>query len=218
VAVRTYFSFSICYSIKGVSKCTKCRQFKRFQILFLASQASDVVRSCILWLITTAVVRADLSQFFRSGQAILDRFGLWLDSPFAHLPIQNICQVISMSTARVCPSVAPMHRILRSIQYCPANLLAAGVSMYRVLPSDVSLEDIKREATNLLYRLRQRDETGLRRYYSFDPFAGMFEPRIDEAQYVIAREYGYASWRRLMEHLGALPARKIRRAIAASAR
>ena len=90
--------------------------------------------------------------------------------------------------------------------------------MYRVLPSDVSLEDIKREATNLFYRLRQRDETALRRYYSLDPFAGMFEPRIDEAQYVIAREYGYAGWRQLMGHLSALPARKTRRAIAAGAR
>jgi hypothetical protein len=123
-----------------------------------------------------------------------------------------------MPTERMCRSVAPMHRILRSVQYCPANLRAAGVSMYRVLPSHVNLEDIKREATNLLYRLRQRDETALRRYYSFDPFAGMFEPRIDEAQYVIAREYGYASWRRLMEHLSALPARKSRRAMAVAAR
>ena len=111
-----------------------------------------------------------------------------------------------------------MHRMPGSIQYCPANLRAAGVSMYRVLPSHVNLEDIKREATNLLSRLRQRDETALRRYYSFDPFAGIFEPRIDEAQYVIAREYGYASWRRLMEHLSPLPARKISRAIAAGAR
>ena len=111
-----------------------------------------------------------------------------------------------------------MHRTLVGIQNCPANPRAAGVSMYRVLPSHVNPEDIKREATNLLYRLRQHDETALRRYYSFDPFAGMFEPRIDEAQYVIAREYGYPSWRRLMEHLGAVPARKIPRAIAAGAR
>ena len=96
--------------------------------------------------------------------------------------------------------------------------ITPGVSMHRVLPSLVNLEEIKREATNLLYRLRQRDKAALRRYYSFDPFAGIFEPRIDEAQYVIAREYGYASWRRLMEHLGALPARKIGRAIAAGAR
>ena len=100
----------------------------------------------------------------------------------------------------------------------PSNPRAAGVSMYRVLPSDVNLEDIKKEAMNLLYRLRERDGTALRRYYSFDPLAGMFDPRIDDAQYVIAREYGYASWRRLIEHHGALPARKIPRAIAAGAR
>lgn len=122
-----------------------------------------------------------------------------------------------MSSRRMCPSVPPMHHTFDSLQDC-ANLRAAGVSMYRVLPSNVNLEDIKTEAMNLLYRLRQRDETALRRYYSFDLFAGMFEPRIGEAQYVIAREYGYASWRRLIEHLGAVPARKIRRAIAARAR
>ena len=68
----------------------------------------------------------------------------------------------------------------------------------------MNFEDIRTEATNLLYRLRQRDKTALRRYYSFDPFAGVFEPRIDDAQYVIAREYGYASWRRLREHLTGL--------------
>ena len=90
--------------------------------------------------------------------------------------------------------------------------------MYRVLPSDVNLEDIKSEAMNLFYRLRERDETALRRYYSFDPAAGMFDPRIDDAQYVIAREYGYASWRRLMGHLGTLPSREIRGAMAAGAR
>ncbi len=90
--------------------------------------------------------------------------------------------------------------------------------MYRILPSAVNLEDIKREATSLLYRLRQRDETALRRYYSIDPFAGMFEPRIDEARYVIAREYGYPSWRRFMEHLRVVPAKKVRRAMAATAR
>ena len=118
----------------------------------------------------------------------------------------------------MCLSAAPVHRILRSIGYCSANLQATGVPMYRVLPSVVNLEGIKREARSLLYRLRQRDETALRRYYSLEPFAGMFEPRIDEAQYVIAREYGYASWRRLMEHLGALPIRKNRRAMAATAR
>ena len=90
--------------------------------------------------------------------------------------------------------------------------------MHRIMPSHVNPEDIRREATHLLYRLQQRDETALRRYYSLDPFAGIFEPRIDEAQYVIAREYGYPSWRRLMEHLGAWPAGKIPRAIAAGAR
>jgi hypothetical protein len=35
-------SFSIHFPTKASSKSAKCRQFKRFQIFFLASQASDV--------------------------------------------------------------------------------------------------------------------------------------------------------------------------------
>jgi len=73
--------------------------------------------------------------------------------------------------------------------------------MSRALPYHANLENIKREARYLLHGLRRRDAAALRRYYSVDPLAGMFEPRIDEAQYVIAREYGYASWRRLRERL-----------------
>jgi len=73
--------------------------------------------------------------------------------------------------------------------------------MYRSLPSHANLEDIKKEARNLFHALRGRDAAALRRYYFFDPFAGMFKPRIDDAQYVIAREYGYGSWQRLKKHL-----------------
>jgi len=75
--------------------------------------------------------------------------------------------------------------------------------MFRALPSHANFEDIKREARNLFHALRGRDAAALRRYYSFDPFAGMFEPRMDDAQYVIAREYGYGSWQRLKQHLTA---------------
>lgn len=75
--------------------------------------------------------------------------------------------------------------------------------MVRSLPSNVNFEDIRKEARLLFHRLRGRDVVALRRYYSFDPFAGMFEPRIYEAQYIIAREYGFGSWQKLEAHLKA---------------
>ena len=73
--------------------------------------------------------------------------------------------------------------------------------MCRSLPSRTTLYDIKKEARDLLDALLRREDTALNRYRSFDPFAGRFEARLDEAQYIIAREYGYRSWRRLAERV-----------------
>jgi len=69
------------------------------------------------------------------------------------------------------------------------------------LPSSTTLYDIKKEARDLLDALLRREAAALSRYHSFDPFAGRFEARLDEAQYIIAREYGYRSWRRLEERV-----------------
>ena len=73
--------------------------------------------------------------------------------------------------------------------------------MCRSLPSRTTLHDIKKEARDLLDALLRREAAALSRYHSFDPFAGRFEARLDEAQYIIAREYGYMSWRRLEERV-----------------
>jgi hypothetical protein len=73
--------------------------------------------------------------------------------------------------------------------------------MCRSLPSGTTLHDIRKEARDLLDALLRREDTALNRYRSFDPFAGRFEARLDEAQYIIAREYGYRSWRRLAERV-----------------
>ena len=75
--------------------------------------------------------------------------------------------------------------------------------MCRSLPSRTTLHDIKKEARDLLDALLRREATALSRYGSYDPFAGRFEARLDEAQYIIAREYGYRSWRRLEERMKA---------------
>lgn len=72
--------------------------------------------------------------------------------------------------------------------------------MQRSLPSDPIVDHLKKEARTLLHGLLRRDTSALRRYFSIDPLAGLSKPRLDDAQYVIAREHGYSSWRKLEVH------------------
>ncbi len=64
-----------------------------------------------------------------------------------------------------------------------------------------SLDNLKKEARQLLHALHRRDAAALRCYYSIDKLAGFAQPRLNDAQYVVAREHGYGSWRKLQEHL-----------------
>lgn len=65
-----------------------------------------------------------------------------------------------------------------------------------------TLEDIEKEARNLLHDLRRREITAVQEYYLRDPLAGAFHPRLSDAQYIVARRYGYKSWQRLKECRG----------------
>ena len=62
-------------------------------------------------------------------------------------------------------------------------------------------EVLERRAKDLLHRLRQRDTFALKRYYSIDSSADTFHPTLADAQYIIAREFGYNSWQQMMESL-----------------
>jgi len=73
--------------------------------------------------------------------------------------------------------------------------------MSRSLPSQRNLEDIRKEARELLHGLRRWDAAALRRHYSLDCEAGGFHARLADAQYIIAREYGYRSWQKLKQSL-----------------
>jgi len=73
--------------------------------------------------------------------------------------------------------------------------------MSRTLPSLQTLKDINAEARNLLHDLRRGDVLAARRYYLLDSEAGEFEPRLADAQYIIARKYGFMSWQALQQHL-----------------
>jgi hypothetical protein len=69
--------------------------------------------------------------------------------------------------------------------------------------SSPNLHDIKKEARNLLHALQRGDAAAVSRYHSIDSFASLSQPRLDEAQYIVAREHGYSSWQKLNEHLHA---------------
>ena len=75
--------------------------------------------------------------------------------------------------------------------------------MSRSLPSQRNFEDIKKEARELLHELRRWDAAAVRRYSSLDCEAGRFQARLADAQYIVAREYGYTSWQNLKQRLEA---------------
>ena len=75
--------------------------------------------------------------------------------------------------------------------------------MPRSLPSQRTLEDIRKEARGLLHDLRRWDAAAIRRQYSLDCEAGKFPARLADAQYIVAREYGYRSWQNLKQRLQA---------------
>ena len=75
-------------------------------------------------------------------------------------------------------------------------------AMYRRLPFDAHRNSIEKEARDLLHAVRRRDAAAFGRFQSYDPLAGLLAPRIHDALYIVAREYGYSSWQKLKECLG----------------
>jgi len=69
--------------------------------------------------------------------------------------------------------------------------------MQHALPSNPNLDHMKREARYLLHGLLTRESSALSRFYSMDPLAGASRPKLADAQYVIAREHGFSSWRKM---------------------
>jgi len=69
--------------------------------------------------------------------------------------------------------------------------------MQHALPPDPNLDHMKREARYLLHSLLTRESSALSRFYCIDPLAGASRPNLADAQYVIAREQGFSSWRKM---------------------
>ena len=69
---------------------------------------------------------------------------------------------------------------------------------------DLTLDQVKKEAINLLRGLERRDAEALRRYQAVDPVTDISKPALDDARFIIAREHGFSSWRKLKEHIDKL--------------
>ena len=79
------------------------------------------------------------------------------------------------------------------------------MSTFRPLPARPSLEYARKEAKTLLRQLRAGDREALARARSRHPRLSETAPsnvRLADAQFVLAREYGFASWPRLVRYMG----------------
>jgi hypothetical protein len=74
---------------------------------------------------------------------------------------------------------------------------------YRALPVGANLEAIQKEARKLLRGLRRNDVAATKRYRPFDILECSSHARLADAQYIIARSYGFKSWANLRDHLHA---------------
>jgi hypothetical protein len=80
--------------------------------------------------------------------------------------------------------------------------------MNRSLPFEASLEAIQKEARALLRALERNDVAATVRYQPFDVLDRTSRARLADAQYVIARYYGFKSWASLKDRLMWGPAGK----------
>ena len=65
---------------------------------------------------------------------------------------------------------------------------------------DLTLELVKKEARDLLRGLQRRDPEALRRWHAIEPLTDLSKADLFYARFIIAREHGFSSWRKLKEH------------------
>ena len=77
-----------------------------------------------------------------------------------------------------------------------------GVPMSRTFsPPERIVEHIEREAHVLLHDLRVGDPAAVRAFYLLDQEIIGSRARLADAQYIVARKYGFKSWQYLKQHL-----------------
>lgn len=74
--------------------------------------------------------------------------------------------------------------------------------MQRSLPAQPSLNHLKHQAKDLLKEFRDRGQEATERFRAHHvPLLGVSDAVLSDAQLVIAREYGFASWPKLKQHV-----------------
>jgi len=76
--------------------------------------------------------------------------------------------------------------------------------MSRQLPANPNLEHLKNQARALLRNFQQGDATAKERFASLTASSAGAVPKLADALHVVAREYGFASWPKLKEHVESL--------------
>jgi ankyrin repeat protein len=72
------------------------------------------------------------------------------------------------------------------------------------LPERANLAQLKKQAKTLLHAARAKDPDALQRFQAFPALAALASTEslaLHDAQFVIAREYGFKSWKQLREHI-----------------
>jgi len=73
--------------------------------------------------------------------------------------------------------------------------------MKRELPPEPNLEQLKNQAKDLLKAHKAADPDAIQRVQESTPGKSIAKLRLSDAQLVIAREYGFASWPKLKKHV-----------------
>jgi ankyrin repeat protein len=76
--------------------------------------------------------------------------------------------------------------------------------MSRQLPAKPNLEHLKRQAKELLRNFNQGEPAAVERFRSLTSLPASASPKLADAQHAIARDYGFATWPRLKEHVEAV--------------
>jgi ankyrin repeat protein len=76
--------------------------------------------------------------------------------------------------------------------------------MSRELPAKPNLEHLKKQAKDLLHNFQQGDAAAMERFSSLASLSAPASPKLADAQHVLARDHGFASWPKLKEHVESL--------------
>jgi len=114
-----------------------------------------------------------------------------------HLPLLFFCEKVHVDSVEVTTVTAENENTALAFADAGCPREQRTKVMQHALPSNPNLDHMRREARYLLHGLLTRESSALRRFYSIDPSAGASQPNLADAQYVIAREHGFSSWRKM---------------------